>query len=120
MTDKPDPQVPAASDTALFDAIAEYDRLAAIQQGLERRAGVFRPGIPEAEEATRAQEAAWDEVLAAWKAVQSIPATTQVGLFARLQATDRFMTHLQEDDLYDEDWRIIKADVQRIAGEAES
>lgn len=107
------PETPT-QDAALFDAIAEYDRLVTIQQGLERRADVFRDGTPEGEEATKAQEATWDEVLAAWKVVQSIPATTQAGLFARLQATDRFMSHLQEDDLYDEDWCIIKADVQRI------
>jgi hypothetical protein len=108
---------PPTEDAALFDALAEYDRLAAISDNLERRKDVFRPGIPEAEEAQRAYEAAWDETLGAWEKAQKIPATTQAGLFARLQATDRFMTGLKEDELYDADWNIIKSDVQRIAAE---
>ena len=111
---------PPAEDTALFDALAEYDRLVAIERDLEGRADVFREGTPEAKEATEAYEAAWDEVLAAWKVAQAIPATTQAGLFARLQATDRFMTGLGESEIYDTEWSVIKADVQRITGEARS
>jgi hypothetical protein len=108
---------PPAEDAALFDALAEYDRLAAIEQDLERRKEVFRPGIPEAEEAIKAYEAAYEKTMEAWAAARGIPATTQAGLFARLQATDRFMTGLKEDELYDADWNIIKSDVQRIAAE---
>ena len=48
--------VPPAEDAALFDALAEYDRLAAIGQGLERREDVFRPDTPEANEATEAYQ----------------------------------------------------------------
>ena len=52
---------------------------------------------------------------------RDIPATTQAGLFARLQATVRFMADLGEDEeLYEAEWCAIKADVQRIAGEARS
>ena len=111
-------ETPPAKDAALFDALAEYDRLVAISQGLEHRTKVFRPGIPEAKEADKAYETASDESMAAWERVRNTPATTEAGLIARLQATDRFMTELGETDLYDTDWRIIKADVQRITGEA--
>ena len=113
-------EAPSAEDAALFDALAEYDRLVAIEQDLEHRTTIFRPGIPEAREADTAYEAACDESMAAWERVRNTPATTQAGLIARLQATDRFMTDLGETDLYDTDWCIIKADVQRITGETRS
>ncbi len=104
-------------DAALFDALADYDRLIAVESGLKRRADAFRPEYPEAKEATEAHTAACDESLAAWDRVRAIPAMTQAGLFARLQATDRFMTGLGEGEIYDTEWSVIKADVQRIAGE---
>jgi hypothetical protein len=113
-------ETPPAEDAALFDALAEYDRLAAIEQDLERRKEVFRPGIPEAEEAIKAYEAAYEKTMEAWAAARGIPATTQAGLFARLQATVQFMTDLEVDELYETEWCVIKADVQRIAGEARS
>ncbi len=103
-------------DAALFGAIAEYDRLATVEQALKGRADVFRPGIPEADEANKAYEAAYDEAMAVWEKARKIPATTQAGLFAKLQATIRFMADLEQDELYDAEWSAIKADVQRIAG----
>ena len=54
----------------------------------------------------------------AWAAARSTPATTQAGLFAKLQAIIRFMDDLQEDDLHEAEWMAIKADVQRLSGEA--
>ncbi len=113
-------ETPPAEDAALFDALAEYDRLVAIEQALERRKDVFRPGIPEAEEADKAHTAACDEAMAAWERVRKIPATTQAGLLARLQATDRYVTDLGEETIFEEDWSVITADVQRITGEAGS
>ena len=59
-------ETPPAEDAALFDALAEYDRLTAISQDLERRKEVFRPGIPEAKEADEAFEAAYNETMVAW------------------------------------------------------
>ena len=112
-------ETPPAEDAALFDALAEYDRLAAISQDLEHRKEVFRPGIPEADEANKAYEAAYDEAMAVWEKTRKILATTQAGLFAKLQATIRFMTDLGQDELYEAEWQAIKADVQRIAGRAE-
>ena len=105
-------------DAALFDALADYDRLAAISKDLERRTEVFRPGIPEAIEAAKAYEAAYDKSMEVWAAARSTPATTQAGLFAKLQAIIRFMDDLQEDDLYEAEWMAIKDDMQRITGEA--
>ena len=52
-----DVEAPPAEDAAFFDALAEYDRLAAVSQNLERRKEVIRPGIPEAMEADKAYEA---------------------------------------------------------------
>ncbi len=109
-------ETPPAEDTALFAALAEYDRLVAISQDLELRKEVFRPGIPEADEANKAYEAAYDEAMAVWEKTRKIPATMQAGLFAKLQATIRFMTDLGQDELYEDEWSAIKADVQRIAG----
>ena len=127
MTDKPEkPETPGmsevspAEDAALFDALAEYDRLTAISQDLERRKEVFRPGIPEAKEADEAYEAAYDETSNAWTRARDIRATTQAGLFAKLQATVRFMTDLEVDELYETEWSVIKADVQRITGNLEA
>ncbi len=54
--------------------------------------------------------------MAAFETARNIPATTKAGLYARIQATERFMTGLEEDAVYEEDWRVIKADVRRIAG----
>ncbi len=108
---------PPAEDAALFDALAEYDRLVAISNNLEHRKDVFRPGISEAKEADAAYEAAYDEAMEAWTRARDIPATTQAGLFAKLQATVRFMDDLKEDDLYEAEWQAIKIDVRRIAGE---
>lgn len=108
-------ETPPTADTALFDALAEYDRLAAISEGLERRKDVFRPGIPEAKEATEAYETAWDEAMKAWDRARNTPATTQAGLFAKLQAMVQYGTYLGEANLYETDWSVIKADVQRIA-----
>ncbi len=105
-------------DAALFDALADYDRLIAVESDLKRRADAFRPGFPEAKEADEAHTAACDESLAAWERVRKIPTTTQAGLLARLQATDRYMTDLGEETVFEEDWSVIKADVRRIAGEA--
>ena len=105
-------------DAAFFDALAEYDRLAAISQDLERRAEVFRPGIPEAEEATKAYDAAYDEAMEAWAKAREIPITTQAGLCAKLQAMIRFMADLGEGELWEAEWNAIKADTQRITGEA--
>ena len=105
-------------DAAFFDALAEYDRLAAISQGLERRAEVFRPGIPEAEEATKAHDASYDEAMEAWKKAREIPITTQAGLCAKLQAMIRFMADLGEGELWEAEWNAIKADTQRITWEA--
>ena len=51
-------ETPPAEDAAFFGVLAEYDRLIAIEKDLEHRKDVFRPGIPEAEEATKAYEAA--------------------------------------------------------------
>ena len=113
-------ETPPAEDAALFDALAEYDRLTAISQDLERRKEVFRPGIPEADEANKAYEAAYDEAMAVWEKTRKILATTQAGLFAKLQATIRFMTDLGQDELYEAEWQAIKADVQRVAGRAGS
>ncbi len=109
-------ETPPAKDAALFDALAEYDRLVAISQGLERRQEVFRPDTPENKEATKAFEAAHDKAMAAWAAARDIPSTTRAGLFAKLQATIRFMTDLEQDELYEAEWQAIKADVQRVAG----
>ncbi len=105
-------------DKALFDALADYDRLIAVESDLKRRADVFRPGVPEAKEATEAYTAACDKAMAAWERIRKIPATTQAGLLARLQATDRYMTDLGEETIFEEDWSVIMGDVQRIAGEA--
>ena len=87
MTDKPEKpetpgmsEVPPAEDAALFDALAEYDRLTAIPQDLERRKEVFRPGIPEAKEADEAYEAAYNKTMVAWTRARDIRATTQAGL----------------------------------------
>ena len=103
-------------DKALFDALAEYDRLIAVESDLKRRADAFRPHTPEAKEANEAHTAACDESMAAWDRVRAIPATTQAGLLARLQATNRYMHDLGEETIYEEDWAIIVADAQRIAG----
>ena len=46
---------------------------------------------------------------------RDIPVTTQAGLFAKLQATIRFMTDIVENELYEDEWLAIKADVQRLA-----
>ena len=108
------------TDTALFDALAEYDRLLAISQELERRKEVFRPGIPEAEEANKAYEAAYDEASNAWTRARDAPASTQAGLFAKLQGMVRFMANLSIDELYETEWSVIKADVQRITGNLEA
>ena len=113
-------ETPPAEDAALVDALVEYDRLSAIEQELNRRTKIFRPGIPEAKETTKAHEAAYDEASNAWATARDTPATTQAGLFAKLQATVRFMTDLEVDELYDAEWRAIKADVQRLAGEVRS
>ncbi len=107
-------------DTALFDALAEYDRLAVVEQALKRRADVFRPNTPEAKEANEAYQAACDEALKVWKRVRAVPATTQAGLLARIQATDRYMTGLGEGEIYDTEWSVIKNDAQRIAREVRS
>ena len=109
--------LPPAEDAALFDAIAEYGRLTAISQELERRKEVFRPGIPEAKEADEAYEAAYDEAMKAWATARGMPATTRAGLFAKLQEVARFMDDIGEEELYEAEWQAIKADVQRIAGE---
>ena len=82
---------------------------------MKHRADVFRPRTPEAKGADEAHTAACDESLAAWERVRKIPTTTQAGLLARLQATDRYMTDLGEETVFEEDWSVIKADVQRIA-----
>ena len=103
-------------DAALFDALAEYDRLIAVESGLKRRADAFRPEFPEAKEATEAHEAACRESMAAWERVRKIPAATPAGLLARIQATDRFMADLDEETIYEEDWSVIKDDAQRISG----
>ena len=108
------------ADAALFDALAEYDRLIVVESGLKRRADAFRPEFPEAKEAIEAYEAACRESMAAWERVRKIPAATQAGLLARIQATDRYMTDLGEETIYEEDWSVIKDDVRRIAGEARS
>ncbi len=50
----------------------------------------------------------------------TLPAATQAGMFAKLQATVRFMDDLEVDELYEAEWNAIKADVRRIAGEARS
>ncbi len=92
----------------------------AISQDLECRKEVFRPGIPEAEEADKAYEAAYDEAMKAWAVARDIPATTQAGLFAKLQEVVRFMDDLGEGELYEAEWHIIKADVLRIADGAPS
>ena len=110
-------ETPPVEDTALFDALAEYDRLAGIAQNLESRAEVFRPGIPEAEEATKAHEAAYDKASEAWTRARDIPVTTQAGLFTKLQAAIRFTDNLGEDELYEAEWDAIKSDVRRITGE---
>ncbi len=102
-------------DTALFDALAEYDRLVAVESDLKHRADAFRPEYPEAKEADAAHTAACDESLAAWQRVRKIPTTTQAGLLARLQATDRYMTDLGEETIFEEDWSVITTDVQRLA-----
>ena len=107
-----------AEDAAFLDALAEYDRLAAISQNLERRAKVFRPGIPEAKEAEAAHEAAYDKAAEAWVRARETPITTQAGLLAKLQAVIRFMADLQEEDLHEAEWLAIKTDVGRITGEA--
>ncbi len=107
-------------DTALFDALADYDRLIAVESGLKRRADAFRPEYPEAKEANAAHTAACDKSLAAWERVRAIPAATQAGLFARIQATDRYMADLGEETIYEEDCSVIKNDAQRIAGESRS
>ncbi len=107
-------------DTALFDALAEYDRLIAVESTLERRAEVFRPHTPEAKEASEAHTAACDEAMEAWERIRAIPATTQAGLLARLQATDRYMTGLGEETIFEEDWSVIMGDVRRIEGEVRS
>ena len=107
-----------AEDAALFGALAEYDRLAAISKELERRSEVFRPGIPEAIEAREAYEAAYDKSMEVWATARSTPATTQAGLLAKLKAIIRFMDDLQENDLYEAEWMAIKADMQGITGEA--
>ncbi len=98
----------------------EYDRLAAIEQHLKGRAEVFRPGTPEALEASRVHDAANDKAVEAWATARDIPATTQAGVFAKLQATIRFMDDLEEGELYEAEWCAIKADVQRVAREARS
>ena len=103
-------------DKALFDALADYDRLIAVESGLKRRADAFRPGTPEANDASEAYTTACDEAMESWERVRKIPATTQAGLLARLQATNRYMRDLGEETIYEEDWAIIVADVQRIAG----
>ena len=46
------------------------------------------------------------------------PAATQAGLFAKLQGVVQFTADLEEDELYEAEWNTIKADVQRITGEA--
>ncbi len=102
-------------DKALFDALAEYDRLIAVESDLKRRADAFRPGTPEANDASEAYTTACDEAMESWERVRKIPATTQAGLLARLQATNRYMHNLGEETIYEEDWAIIVADVQRIA-----
>ena len=109
-------ETPPAQDAALFDALAEYDRLMAVEKDLEHRKDVFRPGIPEAEEATKAYEAACDDAMAAWERARKTPATTQAGLFAKLQAAIRFMADLGEEQLYEAEWCAIKDDVHRITG----
>ena len=111
-------ETPPAEDAAFFDALAEYDRLMAVSQNLERRKEVFRPGIPEAEEANKAYETAYDKAAKAWTRTRDIPTTTQVGLFAKLQAVIRFMADLQEDGLWEAEWVAVKADMRRITGEA--
>ena len=58
--------------------------------------------------------------MAVWEKTRKILATTQAGLFAKLQATIRFMTDLGQDELYEAEWQAIKADVQRVAGRAGS
>ena len=113
-------ETPPAEDAAFFDALAEYDQLRIVSRDLEHRKEVFRPGIPEAKEAEEAFEAAYDKAAEAWTRARGIPITTQAGLFAKLQATIRFMADFEEGDgeLYEDEWRAIKADVQRITGEA--
>ncbi len=54
--------------------------------------------------------------MVAWTRARDIRATTQAGLFAKLQATVQFMTDLETDELYEAEWQAIKADMQRIAG----
>ena len=111
-------ETPPAEDTALFDALAEYDELRTVSRDLEHRKEVFRPGIPEAKEAEEAFEAAYDKAAEAWTRARGIPITTQAGFFAKLKAIIRFMDDLQEDDLYEAEWMAIKDDMQRITGEA--
>ncbi len=109
--------MPPAEDAALFDALAEYDRLVGIEQTLEHRKDILRPDTPEAVEANKVHNAANDKAMEAWTTARDIPATTQAGLFAKLQSIVRFMAYLQEDDLWEGEWQAIKADVQRIAGD---
>jgi len=111
-------EIPPTEDAAFFDALAEYDRLRTVSRGLERHKEIFRPGIPEAQEAETAYESAYDNAYEAWTRARNIPTTTQVGLFAKLQAIIRFMDDLQEDEMYETEWHAIKADMQRITGEA--
>ena len=66
-------------DKALFDALAEYDRLIAVESDLKRRADAFRPGTPEANDASEAYTTACDEAMESWERVRKNPATTQAG-----------------------------------------
>ena len=111
---RPVAEIPPAEDAALFDALAEYDRLAAISRGLEHRKDVFRPGVPEAERATKNYDAAYDEAAKAWARARDIPATTQAGIIAKLQGAVRFVTELGEDELFEDEWRAVKADVLNL------
>ena len=111
-------EISPAQDADFFDALAEYDRLRTVSRDLERHKEIFRPGIPEAQEAEAAYESAYDKASEAWTRARDIPTTTQAGLFAKLQAIVRFMDDLEEDEMYEAEWTAIKADMQRITGEA--
>ena len=84
-------KIPPAEDAALFDALAEYDRLAIISHDLEHQSDILRSGTPEAADASEAFQAAYKKTMKAWETARDTPVATQAGLFAKLRATVRFM-----------------------------
>ncbi len=107
-------------DEALFDALAEYNRLAVISHDLEHRSDILRLGTPEAADASEAFQTAYKKTMKAWETARDTPAATQAGLFAKLQGMVQFVDELSIDELYEAEWNTIKADVRRIAGEGQS